>query len=350
LSTSERPGVYASYEVSGVSYSGTGGGTAGAAAAAASGTAGQVYDVTSYAAAEAAFGSGSALTELCRILIKNGVSAVKAVPVTAASPAASDYSAAFTALAACADVRTIVCDSRDAAVHAALKNAIESADERCRHKIGFVEGSGAVSGLIAAAAALNSERMVMVAPAGLAEDGSAAVAGALAAAVSAAAAAQTDPALPLNGAALYGLGGVTASYSDSDITLLVRGGVTPVECLSGGVSVVRGITTRTTTNGAADATYRELTTIMIIDDVIPDVRDALQASFSRTKNTARTRGAIRTRVLVELEKKLAAEIIDGYGAVTAAVSSSDPTVCDVSFEFTVAHGLNRIRLTAYITV
>jgi hypothetical protein len=72
--------------------------------------------------------------------------------------------------------------------------------------------------------------------------------------------------------------------------------------------------------------------------------------FSRTKNTAQTRGAIRTQVVIELEKKLTAEIIDGYDNVAVAQNSDDPTVCDVSFEFTVAHGLNQIRLTAYITV
>ena len=116
------------------------------------------------------------------------------------------------------------------------------------------------------------------------------------------------------------------------------------------VTVVRGITTRTTTNGISDATYRELTTTLIIDSVIPAVRNALALSFARSKNNAQTRGAIRTRVILELEKKLAAEIIDGYDNVTVSVNADDPTVCDVGFEFTVAHGLNQIRLTAYITV
>ena len=134
------------------------------------------------------------------------------------------------------------------------------------------------------------------------------------------------------------------------VRLLVRGGVTPLESAAGIISPVRGITTRTTTGGAADAAWRELTTVLIADDVIPSIRGALRSKFSRAKNTARNRGAIRSQVIVELEKKAAAEIIDGYGDVTVSASPDDPTVCLVEFSFAVAHGLNQIYLTVHITV
>ena len=130
----------------------------------------------------------------------------------------------------------------------------------------------------------------------------------------------------------------------------MRGGVTPLESAAGVISPVRGITTRTTTGGAADATWRELTTVLIADDVIPSIRNALRSKFSRAKNTARNRGAIRSQVIVELEKKTAAEIIDSYGDVTVSASPDDPTVCLVEFGFAVAHGLNQIYLTVHITV
>ena len=41
---------------------------------------------------------------------------------------------------------------------------------------------------------------------------------------------------------------------------------------------------------------------------------------------------------------------DDYGEVRVSALESDPTVCLVEFSFTVAHGLNRIYLTAHITV
>ena len=130
----------------------------------------------------------------------------------------------------------------------------------------------------------------------------------------------------------------------------MRGGVTPLECVGGVCSPVRGITTRTKTGSAEDATWRELTTILVVDDVIPAVRSALRARFYRSKNTAQARGAIRSQVVLELEKKLSAELIDSYGEVSVSALESDPTVCLVEFGFTVAHGLNRIYLTAHITV
>ena len=129
-----------------------------------------------------------------------------------------------------------------------------------------------------------------------------------------------------------------------------KGGVTALESLAGQISVVRGVTTRTTTGGASDTTWRELTTILVVDEVIPGIRQALRAKFPRAKNTAQTRGAILSQVIVELEDRVAAEIIDSYEDVTVSALDSDPTVCLVEFAFTVAHGLNQIWLSAHITV
>ena len=116
------------------------------------------------------------------------------------------------------------------------------------------------------------------------------------------------------------------------------------------MSPVRGITTRTSTGGVKDATWRELTTILIVDDVIPSIRRSLRSRFSQAKNTLRTRGAIRAQTIVELESKLRAEIIDGYSDVSVSASGDDPSVCLVEFGFSVAHGLNQIYLTAHITI
>ena len=102
--------------------------------------------------------------------------------------------------------------------------------------------------------------------------------------------------------------------------------------------------------GAADTAWRELTTILVVDEVIPGLRNALRARFSRAKNTPQTRGAIRSQTVMELEKRVSREIIDGYEDVTVTASEDDPTVCLVEFAFTVAHGLNQVWLSAHITV
>ena len=92
------------------------------------------------------------------------------------------------------------------------------------------------------------------------------------------------------------------------------------------------------------------TTILVVDEVIPGIRNALRAKFNRSKNTVQNRGAIRSLVVMELEKRVSREIIDGYEDVTVSALDSDPTVCLVEFAFTVAHGLNQVWLSAHITV
>ena len=346
----ERPGVYSSYDASALVRRGTASKVVGVAALAAQGDTDQVQLVTSYEGGLALFGQdgeGQSMAEILRLLFLNGATAVRAVAV-----ADSDsYNDAFDLLSMEEDIQVVVCDSGDLAVQQLLRTSLESASAARRERIGVVGSSGEdVSALVTRAEGLNSERMVLVGPDVTDAEGKPRGGVFAAAALAGAIAASGDPAVPINGMALQGLGGVSVRYGDNDIDLLVRGGVTPLEAVGGVVSPVRGITTRTKTGGVADSTWRELTTILIVDDVIPTVRSALRSRFSRTKNTAQTRGAIRSQVILELENKLAAEIIDSYGDVTVSVDEAEPTVCVVEFSFAVAHGLNQIYLTAHITV
>ena len=341
MSTHERPGVYTDYSISGIVRGGAGqGSAAGLAATAEKGEAG-VVAVTDYAAAVEAFGGGN-LAALVKVLLKNGASVVYCRKVDE-----GDYEAAFAALMGVSEIRYMVCDSREAEVHNKLLDAIAHADEKSKYRIGIVESDGeSVEALTGAAKTLNSERMVLVSHR---EAGG--TPGSAAAAVCGVLAGESDPALPLNGAVLSGftkpLGG---NFSDADLARLIQGGVTPLETVNGSVSVVRGITTRTTTGNAEDAAWREINTILIVDTLLPAIREALRADFARAKNTAQTRGAIRTRTMIELENFLSREIIDGYDNVTVTPSEDDSTVCVVSFSFSVAHGLNVIELSVSITV
>jgi hypothetical protein len=287
-----------------------------------------------------------ALSELARLALKNGAGVVYGVP------AGASYTAAIGVAGRLDGVSVVVCDSTELTVQQTLRTMVEECAAARKARIAVVAGAAneSVEQLIARAAGLNHERMVLVAPGGVTAEGEAADGTACAAAVAGAIAGNTDPALPLSGAALSGLNGLSAAYEDGDIDLLVRGGVTPLEMLSGSGYGVRAVTTRTTTGGAADATWRELTTVLVVDEVIPAIRTALRARFNRVKNTEQTRGAIRSQVVLELEKRVQQEIIDSYEDVTVSAHEEDPTVCVVEFAFTVAHGLNQIWLSAHITV
>ena len=351
VTTHERPGVYSVYGASSLVRGSGGRKTVGLAVINTKAKAGVIQTITSYEGAVSAFGSqadSQDMAELIRVLLLNGAAAVAAIPVANAE----GYEAAFAALAEMENISVVVCDSTDQEVQQKLRDSVTAASAARRERIAVVAGGAeeSVTALTDRAKALNSERVVLAAPGGVSAEGTALSGLTAAAAVAGAIAGQGDPAVPLGGAELLGLNGLSAQYGDNDIDLLVRGGVTPLESSGGVLSPVRGITTRTTTGDVTDTTWRELTTILIVDDLIPTIRTALRSKFSRTKNTVRNRSAIRSQVIVELEKKAAAEIIDSYGEVTVSASADDPTVCLVEFSFAVAHGLNQIYLTVHITV
>ena len=351
----ERPGVYSSYDASSILSGENTGKTVGVAAIAAEGDAGKVVLLHSYAEGVEAFGEDAAGTHgmetILKLLFANGAGAVKAAAVAVEDDEEADYESAFALLGEEEDVAIVVCDSADGEVHAALRDAVAEASALRRERIAVVGGSGeSTAQMIAHAQGINSERVVLVGPDVTLDDGTAVSAVFAAAAVAGVIAGSGDVSVPINGAALAGIRGVSARPGDSAVDTLVRGGVTVLECVGGICSPIRGITTKTTSGGAADATWRELTTILIVDDVIPSIRSAIRARFARSKNTAQTRGAIRSQVVLELEDKLSREIIDSYGDVSVTAMASDPTVCLVEFGFTVAHGLNRVYLTAHITV
>ena len=350
ITVHQRPGVYSSYDASGlVSGSGAGRlvGLVGINTAAQAGT---VQTVTSYDQALTLFGDQGCegMAELIRLALKNGASGVAAV----AAAGADGYEAAFAAMARVEDVALVICDSTDAAVQKKLRSSVAEASGQRRERLCVVAGAKneTVEQLIARAKELNHERVVLVAPGGVDGQGAPVSGLMVAAAVAGAIAGENDPAVPLGGAELKGLNGLSAQLEDNDVDLLILGGVTPVESLGGVISVVRGVTTRTTSGNAPDATWRDLSAIRVVDDVIPGLRSALRAKFRRAKNTQQSRGAIRSQVVLELENKLAREIITGYGEVSVEADADNPTVCLVDFSFTVAHGLNQIWLSAHITV
>lgn len=351
LTTHERPGVYSSYDASTLVRGSGGHQIVGLAAINSVAAAGVPITVTSYEAAVSAFGSQEGkqdMAELIRVALLNGAAAVVAVPVANEE----GYEAAFEALGSVENIRVMLCDSTQLAVQQALRDSVLSASAARRERIAVVGGAAGeeVSALVERAKGLNCERVVLVAPSSVDGEDAAVDGLSTVAAVAGAIASQSDPAIPLGGAELLGLKGLSQQYSDNDIDLLVRGGVTPVESVNGQVSVVRGITTRTSSGEVEDTTWRELSTILIVDDVIPTLRDSLRSKFRRAKNTAQSRGAIRTQVVLELENKMSREIITGYDQVTVSAHSEDPTVCVVEFTFTVAHGLNQIWLTAHIVI
>ena len=324
MTTTLIPGIYTDYNITGVRYSGT-------YASVGLITAGDevetgTYSLTSTAEAAGIFGDDADETALCTVLFANGAKIVKAA-------AASTYAAACTRILNENDVKCILIANGTAQNLAAVKTTLTSAGENGKYRVCFADISGNVQTLCSLAEGVDHEQFCLCAGAFGA-----------AAAICAMSASQTDPALPFSGAKIYGVD-VEDNYLDSQLELLLASGVTPVMKIGGETEIVRALT-----SNSSDPVWRELNTILIVCDVIPDMKSVLKAMFTRAKNTAATRGAVRTQVMIELDKKKDAGIIDDYGNVTVTQDADDPTVCDVGFEFTAAAGMQQLILSAYITV
>lgn len=232
----ERPGVYSSYDASSTIRGGRAVRTIGAAAKSVSGTPNVPVALTSYEQGISVFGEDApgkaGMSTLLRLLFLGGASTVVAVKVDG-----DDYESAFAALQTAEDAQVIVCDSGELEVQQALRASLDTASAARRERIAVAGMSGAsTTELTARAKALNSERMALVGPDVLDSSGNPLSGVFAAAAVAAAIAVTRDPAIPLNGTELPGLTGVSQDYSDNEIDLLVRGGVTPLEAVGGAVS------------------------------------------------------------------------------------------------------------------
>ena len=317
----ERPGVYSEFTVTGITSPRAG------------------------ALSVAVVAVPAAAGEMKALLKAGGIGRITEKTL-AASPNTAQYTAAFAELEALEGIDIIVCDSSDTAVLTALRDSVTAASGARRERIAVAAALSDVPAQAAAQAALiGSERVILAAPRAADAKGYT-----IAAALAAAIGAEADPALPLHGALLPGISGLSREYDDDEIDTLVRGGVTVLEYAAGAASVVRGVTTRTKTGGAPDATWRDITTVRIADSVMAGLRNALRARFARSKNTAQVRSAVQSQVVMELEGFKARQIIDGYADVTVTPRADDAAVCDVGFSFAVAHGLNHIVLSVSMTV
>ena len=334
----ERPGVFSHYELSSLSASVTRR-AVGLAAVAAYGS--EVTRCGSLAEVVATYGKepGIGMAKLAERLFEEGVSAVICSPVEE-----GDYESAFAALETEEEIGAILCDSTAAATHALMKASVHRASDEGFERIGVVgSASDETTALIAAAEALGSERMALAAPA---LDASSLYTAALLAAI----VVRTPDPAALSGEGASGAFALTKRYTREEIDNLIRGGVSPFETAGGVPTLVRAISTRTKTDGLADASWRNLSTILIIDRVLSGLRTALRGRLKGGKNTERTRGAIKAQTAVLLEGYRTDGLIDSYDTPLVTVSPDDPTVCRVEVGFSVAHGINQIHILAHVTV
>ena len=183
-----------------------------------------------------------------------------------------------------------------------------------------------------------------------APEGNPAGGGLLAAALAGRLAAAADPSAALNGAVLEGITGLSKAFPEEELDILLQNGVAVLEMRAGRAELIRGVSTRTKTDGVSDRTFHDINTVLIIDTVIAGIRASLKRMLAGARNNEKTRSALATQTAVKLEEYRLQGILDSYRSPVVAASGEDPSVCVVTVEFTAARGLNQIVIQASITV
>ena len=307
--------------------------------------AGKKYVVTSYKDAKDTFKEDSTLSELCRVAFLNGAQKIIAMPI-----GDTTYKSAFEELSSEEAVRIVICDSNVSTDLKELKTHVESASENRNERIAVIgaEENDDATAVAREAADFRSNRIVFVDPAPLDDEDVALPGCYMAAAVAGqiAASASNDPAMPLTGAELKGLSGLSAKRSNSDLEALITAGVSPVVTENGMISIVRAITTKV----ADDGIWTEVTTTLIADDIICSVRNSLAAGYRRAKNSEQKRSNIKTDVITILEEKVNKQIIASYTEPTVRQKFGESDKVEVEFGFNVISPMNQILISASLVV
>lgn len=309
----------------------------------------ELFSIAGTADAVAAFGDGSVAQKIVRVLISNGVDNIKGIIV----PATGETALADTLDASLANetIKCIITDTNDAAAVLAVKNHLTTAETNDMFRYAFFAPSNDDTvdqeKLAAFAKTIDHNRVFVAGPSLYAIDGkTVAEPQVVAAGLASLVMTETDdPALPMNGVAMAGFGGVTRAILTAERDALANSGVTAIYTEGGMPSVWRLVTSKTN-----DLIWQEGSTRFIADYVLERVMTMLRANYKRTKNVVRILEAIRSDVKVVLEDIESLEIIENFDPATLTVSRdpADMYGAVVDYEFDVVTPLYTITINQHM--
>ena len=343
----QRPGVYSDYQASGILYSKKTSKTIGIVAKSSILAANTMYTLGRLSDVEATFGTDSMMYTLCKVAFENGANSICAI---SAGDSDENYAAAFALLEGIDGISVVLCDSTEASVQQLLMQSVIAASQNKKERIGVIAAAQAQEELATWARTFNNERILLVAQNPVDSEGNILSGCALAAALAAVISQYADPSQSFNGVSLEGISKLNGALSEEEVDAYINSGIIPFEVLGGRVEIIRAVTSKTMSDGLADTTFKELNTVLVIDEVIKAIRETLSSNVSAAKNNVTTRSAISSQVTIKLQEFLDANIIDAYAPPSVYQASDDATICVVEVDFTVAQGINQIHITANINV
>ncbi|MDQ5983843.1 MAG: hypothetical protein RUMPE_00872 [Eubacteriales bacterium SKADARSKE-1] len=342
----ESPGVYSDYENSGTVWANKTNTKVGLVASILADV-GTVYNISKISQAKSAFGSDSLVTNLCKTVLQNGDSQVVLV---SAGNTGSGYESAFSVIESQDDIGVVICDSELLSVHTLLMNSVVVSSQNLKEQIGIAACSSSESNKEIWASSFNNERMILVAQNSIDDSGSTLSGCILAAALAGVISKMKSPANPLNGVPLKGITKLASDLNEDDIDNYISLGITPFEVVADKVKIIRAVTSKTKTNGVLDESFKEINVILIIDEIVKEIRTLLKSNFVGAKTTSNTRKAMSSQTALKLQEFLNKKIITDYALPELSLQEGNTNVCSVNLDFSVGKVLNQVHITADILI
>lgn len=308
-----------------------------------------VFSITGTADTAERFGTDSIMVKAVKALIQNGVDNIYGMivdSVTEGGDVSSKYADALSASLGEVSVKCIVMDNYDTKIITELKTHLAMAEKEDMFRYAVVAAtSDSNDEVVALADSINDSRIFVVGP--TFTDGTAAINPVVVAAgVTGVIMTETfDPALPMNGVVVNGIGNVNKAMLESDRSQFASNGVTALYNEGGSPVIHRLVTSYT-----KDAIWQEGTTRFIADHVLETIENVLRANYKRTKNVARILDSIKTTVKGQLENFQALEIIENFDPSTLTVvkDPADMYGALVDYEFDVVTPLYTITINQHM--
>ena len=338
--------------------------------AAGTATVGTQYQISTMSDASSFFGPASSLARIINAVIRQGAFPVIAVAsAKGTTPTLIQRQGVWDDLSSSEIVRLRLTDSLVQSDLVALATSCTQAELLNHKQVGFggmAQGTTKAA-LITAAAAIASNRFVLVGPGVYDQDGVLRDGNYAAAVVAAEVAKNADLSNDLDLWDLNLLAGieltaagfpllrykVSGGVATNDFEDLLQGGVSPLSPSRTGTGVQ---TTHLRTTYTTNTTYDALGTRLIVDQVFIDVKNyCLESGFLRKGNTQANRNALGAAVnalLVERKGWISpitqADGTQGYNI--QVVSSADQRQVTVSYEGRVVRGIQTIQVSAQLTI
>lgn len=144
---------------------------------------------------------------------------------------------------------------------------------------------------------------------------------------------------------------LTQNIDDNQISELLKAGVCVFENQTNIIKLIRAITTSTSDEeDNEDFTYRNLSTVLIIDTVIPAIREILKNKLLNANNNSITLNSVMALIISKLDYFVDINYISSYEKPNIYVGQDDESICFVELNFTIVQGVYQVYLNVEVNV